>query len=79
MPIAVHARFVDTDQTSDFAYISQIETILCQIFQATDLSFTGKQLSSLGLADLDRKLMSEDGVGLDNSFTFNGGAKNGDC
>ena len=47
--------------------------------QATDLSFTGKQLSSLGLADLDRKLMSEDGVGLDNSFTFNGAAKNGDC
>jgi len=54
-------------------------TLSLDLPQATDLSFTGKQLSSLGLADLDRKLMSEDGVGLDNSFTFNGGAKNGDC
>lgn len=53
-------------------------TLSLDLPQATDLSFTGK-LSSLGLADLDRKLMSEDGVGLDNSFTFNGGAKNGDC
>ena len=54
-------------------------TLSLDLPQATDLSFTSKQLSSLGLADLDRKLMSEDGVGLDNSFSFNGGAKNGDC